>query len=103
MGTAPSPTTPTSASAGSFDELAERLQAVRERIGDTNTLRPQPSGHEPIDATVVARVIPAGPPAGSPSGSGAPATLRFPRIGWDLVLLAGAWAGMLAVVVGLLV
>ena len=96
MGAAPSPAM---ASAQSFDDLAARLQAVREHIGVHSTALPAPSAHQPTTTRAAVPAI----PTDRPAAAGTPATLRFPRVGWDLVLLAGAWAGMLAVVISLLV
>jgi len=94
-----------------YDVLEERLRSVRELLGITSdeVRRPAaPVRHEPV--APVAPAAPAAPVRAVPPGDGvlgapraeAVSALRFPRIGWDLVLLAGAWAGLLVLVVSLL-
>lgn len=83
--------------AADFDELEARLRAVRGLIGvDPTHVPPDVPPHVPPD-------VPPHAPAVSGPSHRPETTLRVPRIGWDLVLLAGAWAGLLSVIIALLV
>lgn len=62
-----------------FDELEARLREVRALVGIDPTRIPQGSG-----------------PSDRPT-----TTLRVPRIGWDLFLLAAAWASLLSFIITL--
>jgi len=91
-----------------YDVLEERLRSVRELIGITSdeVRRPAaPVRHEQVEQVEQVAPVRAVPPGdgvlGAPRAE-AVSALRFPRIGWDLVLLAGAWAGLLVLVVSLL-
>ena len=91
--------------AADFDELEARLRAVRGLIGvDPTHVPPDVPPHVPPD---VPPHVPPDVPPHAPAVSGPShrpeTTLRVPRIGWDLVLLAGAWAGLLSVIIALLV
>ena len=78
-----------------FDALEERLRELRGSLGLGDT---SPSNAAPVRAVPVRaqRPVPRRVREARPE-----VVLRSPRIGWDLVGLAAAWAGLIGLLIGL--
>lgn len=78
-----------------FDALDERLRELRGSLGLGDA---SPSNAAPVQAAPVRapRPVPRRVREARPE-----VVLRTPRIGWDLVGLAAAWAGLIGLLIGL--